>query len=69
MSKTGTEQVKSDVQQQEIARKQLFYQRISAVCMIVMALCVLFAVLKIVPQVETTLSHINDTRRIKGRQI
>ena len=61
MSETGTEQVKSDVQQQEIARKQLFYQRISAVCMIVMALCVLFAVLKIVPQVETTLSHINDT--------
>ena len=53
MSETGTEQVKSDVQQEQraidasepkafkpepdkivqIAKKQLFYQRISAVCM------------------------------------
>lgn len=44
-----------------IAGKQLFYQRISACCMVVIALCVLFAVLKVVPMVETTLAHINDT--------
>lgn len=44
-----------------IARKQLFFQRISACCMVVIALCVLFAVLKVVPMVETTLTHINDT--------
>ncbi len=45
----------------KIAKKQLFFQRISACCMIVIALCVLFAVIKVVPMVQTTLEHINDT--------
>lgn len=45
----------------KIAKKQLFFQRISACCMIVIALCVLFAVMKVVPMVQTTLEHINDT--------
>ena len=75
MSDTGTEQVK-EVQPQaaekpqpvekpqddliKIAKKQLFFQRISAIAIIIMMLCVVFAVMRIVPQVETTLSHVND---------
>ncbi len=67
MSETGTEQVKevetAQAPQDEllkIARKQLFFQRISAVCMVVVTLAVVFAVIRVVPQVETTLNHINN---------
>ena len=73
MSETGTEQVKEvetaqapQIQQSpqdellKIARKQLFFQRISAVCMVVVTLVVVLAVIRVVPQVETTLNHINN---------
>ncbi|MCR5558224.1 MAG: hypothetical protein K6F75_11800 [Butyrivibrio sp.] len=69
MSETGTEQVKEEVlskaatQQDElikIAKKQLFFQRLSAICIAIMMLSVVFAVMKILPQIETTLSHVND---------
>ena len=70
MSETGTEQVKETTIPQtmqtpqdellKIAKKQLFFQRISAICMIVIALTVVFAVIKVVPQVEATLTHINN---------
>ncbi|MCR5671477.1 MAG: hypothetical protein K6G10_10765 [Butyrivibrio sp.] len=60
---TGQQELqKEDVLSQlaKTAKKQLMYQRISAICLIVMALLFAYAVFTIVPQVGTTLGHIND---------
>ena len=69
MSETGTEQVKEEVLSQaatqqdyliQIAKKQLFFQRIMAICFVIMMLSVVIAVIRIVPQVEATLTHVNN---------
>ena len=46
---------------QKIAKKQLLYQRVSALCFAGMFVVVLIAVLIVVPKVSVTLTHINDT--------
>ena len=44
----------------KLIKKQLFYQRIGAACLVGMFLVILVAAVLMVPRVTTTLSHIND---------
>ena len=45
----------------DLTKKKLFWQKISSCCIAVIAVIVLVTMIIVIPQVEVTLSHINDT--------
>ena len=56
---TGSEEILLEIK--KLTKKKLFWQRISACCVAMIAAVALVFALIVLPQIEITLNHVNDT--------